>query len=366
MPNFMLSTCGTSVLTNGADPEELVLLRQTANDDDATFGQRPGEVRRRVEARLARCSAALASADVATARRLSAELNGVAAWYGGDFAPARGDHHVLLVTDTVQGKATAHLLAQWLRSRVGSVDVWAPDYLRTGDAEAFAWGTGELIKLVAENVPGFRRQGYRVLFNAVGGFKSVQALVTVLGMLYADEVFYLFEAPGSPLIRIPRLPVQFDPVTTARQHGAALRRLALRLDLSEEDVAGVPEALLSPDQRELSLFGLAIWEEAKRTLYSETLMDSPSGRVRFTDRFREDASGLAADRLRAVNERIDDLVRRQHHGQARRRLDLKALKADPCPPATHEVDAWAEGDARRIYLRFEGDAAVLLQLGRHL
>ena len=35
-------------------------------------------------------------------------------------------------------------------------------------------------------------------------------------------------------------------------------------------------------------------------------------------------------------------------------LDLKALRGNPRPPSTHEIDAWSDGDAKRIFGHFEG------------
>jgi hypothetical protein len=67
-----------------------------------------------------------------------------------------------------------------------------------------------------------------------------------------------------------------------------------------------------------------------------------------------------------VNERIDDLARFLEKGVSLARLDFKALAGNPVPPSTHEMDAWANQDAKRIFGHWEEAVFVLDRLGEAL
>lgn len=128
-------------------------------------------------------------------------------------------------------------------------------------------------------MPGYRQSHYRVVFNLVGGFKSLQGYMNTLGMFYADEIIYIFEAPTADLIRIPRLPVTMDDVPVLRQK-ASLFALMENGHLAErEEVADVPEIYLEFDQEgccTLSTWGLLVWKRNKRKILSDGLLEFPA------------------------------------------------------------------------------------------
>ncbi|MFM7559507.1 MAG: hypothetical protein ACKO5O_05535, partial [Cylindrospermopsis raciborskii] len=81
--------------------------------------------------------------------------------------------------------------------------------------------------------------------------------------------------------------------------------------------------------------------------------------------------GISADRLILINERIDQLAKNLESGGEYNvsSLDLKALKGNPRRPPIHEIDAWSDQDAKRIFGHFEsGNHFVLdkLDSGLHV
>ena len=62
---------------------------------------------------------------------------------------------------------------------------------------------------------------------------------------------------------------------------------------------------------------------------------------------------------------LDDLARYLETGQDQRSFDFKPLKGVPLPP-THEMDAWADQDAKRIFGHYEGQVFVLDRLDKAL
>ncbi|MGQ9926489.1 MAG: hypothetical protein ACUVS4_06415 [Chloroflexaceae bacterium] len=109
-----------------------------------------------------------------------------------------------------------------------------------------------------------------------------------------------------------------------------------------------------------------IWGEERKTVYGEKLLPSPDKRLVFGSQFERSVRHLPPDRLALVNERIDDLVRYLVTGHNPKSLDLKPLQGDPCPPSTHECDAWSDRDARRIFLHYDGPELVLDALDQGL
>jgi len=188
-------------------------------------------------------------------------------------------------------------------------------------------------------------------------------------MIYADELLYLFEAPDSPLLRIPRLPMTLDLARIVNDHLDALRILTLRLPIDDATLRTVPETLLEPlaEPPQLSVWGAAAWREHHLTHYRARILPSPSPRVVFGPEFHHSTNQLAADRMEIVNRRIDQLARYQHTNRSENpsSLDVKPIHVGPYG-ATHEADAWADGAAMRLFLRFEDERLIILRLGKHL
>ncbi|MDI9601578.1 MAG: hypothetical protein QM328_05400, partial [Acidobacteriota bacterium] len=115
MTTAIVSTCGTSLLTNGADAEMRKLITGCANHSESAL--EPGE-RKSLDAWLANRREAITKADSATVRRLSAELNGLLAWYGDNWPPqSHQEVHFLLHTDTYLGAQAAGVVAGWMREQ---------------------------------------------------------------------------------------------------------------------------------------------------------------------------------------------------------------------------------------------------------
>ncbi len=366
--HYVLSTCGTSLLTNERSNEERSLVNRYAN----------AKTRAEVEAKSAEDAACLEKiiTDVQTrmrnaspddAKRLSAELNGLLTFCGGQKIPG-SDQHVLLCTDTWLGYEAASIVADWLRQHGGTVqEVKRQKDLQTSDLESFQVALAELVRWCEETLPGYRQSRYRVVFNLTGGFKSVQGFMQTLALFYADETVYIFES-GSALLRIPRLPVRMAAAEAIKRNLRAFRRLANGLPVLESDVRSIPETLLMSiaNKHTLSPWGELVWQQSKHDLYAEMLYDPPSDRIVFGPKFKKSTGGLPSDRLSILNERIDDLAVYLEQGKNPPRLDFKPLRGNPRPPSTHECDAWADQDAKRIFGHYDNSVFVLDELAQGL
>jgi len=358
-PNLALSLCGTSCLTNAAGEHRAkVNAYANAPSPDAV----PGADRARLEGVIRDVHRRLCEADMALARRMSAEINSLAAFYEGEFSRARTDQHYLIHTDTWLGKAAAECVSDGLAG-LGFANVQLLSFggLRTDSMENFRAALGAMAHWCEENIP---KEGAHVVFNLTGGFKSVQGFMQTLGLFYAHERIYLFEG-SDELLRIPRLPVQLNATEEVKKHLKGIRRLAVGLP-SDEDIPDL-YLLEIDDERTLSEWGELIWQQEKSRLYQERLWPEASPRYRYSARFREQVERLPADRKYQVNQRMDELAANlELPSRNPKSLNFKALQGKPYPQCTHELRAWSDGNASRIFGFFDGDVFVLERLEKHL
>ncbi|MCK6513018.1 putative CRISPR-associated protein [Myxococcota bacterium] len=367
---FILSPCGTSSLTNDVSNELRSAIFANAN---ARSGEEISEeVRGRLEEHIEKRRERFREATVGDACRLSAELNALNRLEEEKVAGRKGrpDIHCLLCTDTWLGRQSARVVAAWLEAQ-GHQVVFKEDIggLRTDSLEGFQAGMADLAQWCATELVAYRENGYRILFNLTGGFKSIQGFLQSLAMFYADESIYIFES-GQELLRLPKLPVRLDFEHHVREHLNAFRCLSAFGQYPRESCEGIAETLLLfvGDDATLSAWGQLVWNETKKTIYRTEVFAAPLETIVFGSHFLRSTRGLAEDRRVMLNERIDDLARYVYGNRQRsiRRLDYKSLQGNPRPPATHEFDAWADGSAERVFCQDLGSQIVLLELGEGL
>ncbi|MCS6878852.1 MAG: putative CRISPR-associated protein [Geminicoccaceae bacterium] len=362
MPRLIVSTVGTSLLTNGIEPALLPLMRRTANAraQDLTPADR-GQLESLIEARRRR----VAQAGIVEARRLSAELNGLLAvpdvLEGESFSP--DDRHLLVASDTLQGRSCAEIVRDWIAARQGDAEILDVPDLRTDELAAFRVALSTLAERLSERVAG-----QKVLLNLTGGFKSVNAYLQALAMLQGWETVFLFES-ARELLRIPRLPVVWDVARALEPHLHLLRRLRAVQSLPLSELSSVPESLLFVlDNRGcLSEWGSALLDRACAELYRRRLHPPAVPELVFSERFEREARGLDPNDLARLNRQLDELARwvatdGRHNPKS---LDVKKLAGVPTPPSTHQLDAWT-GSGKRLFGHFEDGKFVIDRLGDHL
>ena len=267
---FVLSTIGTSSLTNqinNDDPSEWRrLLRDSANRKTDELDSETEAV---IDTLADRAFAQLLEDDVQINRRISAELNGIYGIYNGRLPQNSPDQHYLICTDTAQGQKTGNLIKDFLKAQGFSTEIHTPKELSTKETTTFTTGIKDLIRWLEKNVPWRRESGYRVIFNLVGGFKSLQGYMNTFGAFYADEVIYIFEAETADLITIPRLPIQID-TAVIQKHRTEFALMAAGKLYPRRELRDIPETLLEfleEDDNEtdtgLSAWGTLIWNRTK-------------------------------------------------------------------------------------------------------
>ena len=119
------------------------------------------------------------------------------------------------------------------------------------------------------------------------------------------------------------------------------------------------------DNVSLSPWGDLVWERTHKEIYQKELWPSPSEKIIYGERFAESVEKLSSDRMEHVNKRIDQLARYLECGDNPASLDFKPVKGR-VKNYTHEIDAWADQDAKRMYGRLERGVFTLEILDKAL
>lgn len=354
---LILSPCGTSLLTNQASQDVRSLVTRNANKKKRE--DLPPDEAQRLEDHIAGRRKLFLGAQIPEAQDLSAEVNGIVRLLGG-VSNAGQDVHLLIATDTWLGEETTKMVAEWLERRGYTVDLRRVVDLRTEELGEFQLGLSGLVKTVCEDtVRGYRDAGYRVIFNLTGGFKSIQGFLQTLALFYADESVYVFES-GQELLRIPRLPFRLDCRSEIQPYLQLFRRMGAGLEVDWR--TGLSETLVFRlgQKAGLSPWGEIVWAEEKRDLYSERLWPPPCARIRFSEKFESAVAKLPPDRIRQINERIDDLMVCLESEGARNpsRLRFKRLSGKPKPGSDYEFYAFSDQGAARCFGHLEAPAGT--------
>ncbi|TVR02442.1 MAG: putative CRISPR-associated protein [Deltaproteobacteria bacterium] len=353
---LLVSTCGTSLLTNGASDEERSWLIRVANETEVDV--------ERLANLVADRRARLGGADEATRRRMSAELNGIGAAlerYG-----PKQVFHLLVHTDTATGRATAELVQQAVGPQSSLVSAGG---LRTNALASFRAALADLTQELDVLVESYRRQGWFVVFNLTGGFKSLNGYLQTFAMIAADRCVFLFEG-AAELMEIPRLPVRLAEVEELREHVDVFRRLAMGYSVQADAARGAPEALLMEldDEVVTSVLGEVAWTRHRPTLFAEALHAPLSPRVRVSEEVRRAFARQEAQHRVQVNEALDEFS--AYVDEVRPLLKsrtFKKLQGTPVPGSTHELYAWSDGATGRLFGHYEDDGTFVFdRLENHL
>lgn len=281
MSRFIVTTVGTSLLTNQAKKvsQELVSqLYQHANDREP----HSPEWKQTVTDLL----------DQALVEPNSAEISTIEAFEAAYGRLQPGDYHMLVASDTFQGREVAERLRRVFQRRGQVVDVAAVKGLTTESETAFQNAMKEFLATLQDQLDSFvaqQEQQAEVIFNVSGGFKSMVAMMTAFGLLKGAAVFLMFESGG--LLRIPAMPIVFDESKISDEALALLEMMNRELMPQAERLraAGVPDILYVVDEAgtaTLSAWGLLVLESLSRRIYPERLLSWP--RIEYEQMFLRD------------------------------------------------------------------------------
>lgn len=362
MNSIILSPIGTSLFTKGAFPPQISRYSNCHRQEDI-----PDEHRDCVVSWVEQTKELFASLTPDEARIRSAEMNGIVQYYNGSLTDAGKDTHYLLPSDTYIGKEACKIVESYLANYCDDIRILEVKDIQTGDCASFQYALSDLTGRIMTIKEGIL-PGRKLIFNLTGGFKAILGFLQSLGMFYADETVYVFEFSES-LMRIPPLPLKLEPYPYLLDFACEFRRLDKNLSVKEEVCAQIPASLVLNlfGEPTLSAYGKIVWDSFRKQIYSQKMLDSISEKISYSAQFKETTQNLNSEAYYNLNRRIDDLAVYLENNRKNmpKSLDLKSLKLAQ-GICTHEFDAWADRDAKRVFCHFEGDLLILDKLSKKL
>lgn len=356
----VLSSCGTSLLTNGAEENLRKLLIRKSNEKrrDSITESEVSQIHQRIET----VSDFLKTASKDEVAKVSAELNAIIKLYGERerIWGNRQDFHWLICTDTWLGEATANLVKDWLEKEGFFVQVQRQDDLQTQTINEFQLALSDLTKWCYDNLPNAQQPHSRVIFNLTGGFKSVNGFLQTLGMFRADEIVYIFEGEKK-LLSIPRLPISLASKDLIQNNLQDFRRLSLGLEIT--DNPNIPETLLLKidNQITLSAWGEIQWNECKKDIYGAQVFPPPDKNIKFGEGLEKQFNSYSR-KFVEINEQIDLLAK---YLNSDRQQHLKSLGFEKVKSTDdYEFKAWDDEDGKRFFGHFENDTFIIDKLAK--
>ena len=367
---FIVSTVGTSILTNNINrekPDEAKdwgkILGESANLKENELSDESNNVIRTL---AERAREKLSGNDVKIHRQASAELNGIYGIYGGAFPNSSKDEHYLICTDTAQGQTTGNLIKEFLERQGFAAVIETPKRLSAKDTEAFTDGIKELIKWLEDYVQWRRDSGYEVIFNLVGGFKSLQGYMQTFGTFYADETVYIFER-SSDLIKIPKLPIQID-TTVIENHLTKFAMMAAGEMYPIKELKGISETLLekTDDHAGISAWGLLVWNRSKSDLLVEELLTLPrlAYQTSFREDFVKDKDNKRRVKLQETLTKVAFILSKDNGATSGLSTD-GGLQYNRYTNVKGKIDHFRVDDGRRVSCQVDGGGLILRHYGTH-
>lgn len=352
MPNFILTTCGTSLFSNGISNELRGEFFQYTNQKK--WEDIPVDIALRLQQHAQQQKTKLLASESGIVRRMSAELNSLLAWYDKNTADAQ-DVHLLLATDTILGTATAEIIQIWLQNQGYTVFTISASGLNTASFQGFRESLSELTANLVEQISGYRANGYQILFNLTGGFKALNGFLQALSTIYADQTIYLFES-STEFLMIPKLPFKLDAESIITENMRSFRRLSDGLVISQQECLLIPSTLLFyiDDEVTLSEWGMLLWQNCYKALYKTKLWPSISERIIFSADFEKSTKDLDSQVLHIVNQRITDLA---VYAEGDCKYALKSVDPKPLQEKQYKNQNLWECDLdphHRIFMKKEG------------
>ncbi|MEH1945151.1 MAG: putative CRISPR-associated protein [Nostoc sp.] len=331
MQRLVITTVGTSLLTNQIDrtsDEEnswYKKLLETANYSDEQM-LKFEHIIYIIEELKARAKNQL-NGDIEDFCKASAEINGIYGLYGKKIEKL--DHHCLIYTDTAQGRYCAIMLENFLKSKgVNNTLQLYSENFTTDSNEQFMEGIANLVPILKKKILEDYK-GYTICFNLVGGFKAMQGYFNTIGMLYADEIIYIFEG-SNQVIRIPKLPIMIDK-SQVDEYAIPLAVIDIgSVPISWEPANKVPKNWLTFTGKEigLSVWGKLIWNECKHELLSkDKLLKFPKfiPQLEYLSSFEDDYKNTSDVSKKVI---LQDKIARVAYLLLKYRDGISALKDD--------------------------------------
>jgi putative CRISPR-associated protein (TIGR02619 family) len=288
--------------------------------------------------------------------RASAESNALYALnlkYGDIFN--KDTIHILMTTETWCGFVAAELIKDWLEYQgVQRVEIKQISNLTTANISDYYIGASNLVNYAFKEIfPAYQdTHYYHMIFNLTGGFKVLNGLMQILGMVIQKEIVYIFEH-GSELITIPPLPLKVDYEEWFNQYGKIARKIELGI-ASTSDVQHIDPLYFYQFDNEyiLSEWGALLWNICQDAKYKTEILEPPCSEITIQPNCLlkiEKVCKLDKTRIELVNKQLDKLAKFLYLGENPITLSYRFF--NELGKDHYLIDAWSDKSAYRFVLK---------------
>jgi len=352
--NITVSTIGTSILTNKRQDNKVKeILTKTANlrkneisIDDKKVIDQIAEERKNL----------LLNSDIEKVRDISAELNGLLGIYNNNLNQMKNDMHWFVATDTYQASKIKDILDIWFRNK-NINQILSIEIALLQANENVKWSFPKLVEQI--KVINDTRSNYnKVIFNLVGGFKILQGFMQTIGMLYADEIYYLFEGTRN-VIKIPKFPLipNYDDKIINK-----LRLIKYGVNTDTEELG----ILIIKENKDVFLteWGEIVFDAQKNSFY-EKLQEPVVNNIRYSETFKRQFNNLNPRQKVELHEKIDQLSKYLHTKDEKDNPSSLRFHSINYSRYTHEFYPFT-GDGRRVYGNMQNNTFIIEEIDSHL
>lgn len=210
------------------------------------------------------------------------------------------DFFIFILTDTYQSEVVGDILKEYLNSKgARSIVLHQVKGLNTKSKESFDASMKLLIASFEDegelHLKQWKAQGYDVIFNLTGGFKTLQGVLNIVGMFYADHIYYIFER-SSEVLSIPKLPIKIDNEVFKNHITEFMYLVDADEMLTIKEVENIDSIFIDQDDSSamISTWGQLSWNNAKDE-YFKDLNNIKLPYIVFEDSFKKDFQKFAVD-----------------------------------------------------------------------
>jgi putative CRISPR-associated protein (TIGR02619 family) len=363
--NFILTSCGLSLLTNylkqfNIYPKEIY---KYSNNSEKEINK---DLREKVDKSLEKLKYDIINNNLSDekAKELSAELNALLNFYKNGINTK--DIHLLLFTDTYFGKKVAEIIKLFLEEKnLKAIDFLAKD-LKTSNLEEFQFALSEIVVILSEELNGYKQFGYNIIFNLTGGFKSVNSFLQTMASLYADKSIYIFET-SNELLEIPRLPIVIDEKFFEKNF-EFLRKLEKNISIEKDILETLPKSIILKIENEytLSPWGEIVYQKYKNEFFSKKLVTPITEKIQYSNEFKKDFEKLNPSEKYQLNKSIEKLENYILKGENLKSLRYHSLNGQISQKYTNEFYPFDGNDSRRVYCNEKNNQIILEKIDNHL
>lgn len=198
MNRLVIMTVGASLITNDPPIQDTnsAELQNRAVNERQSYGKMWERLVMRLRTKLEESDQKKSCAEISTLLALEVSSE---------------DSVLLISTDTLDCYACATVISEWLkdnvRCKVADIPLFIEGLQINDQKKLRQQGLPNLVETLLKKIED-NKHSWEIILSPTGGYKGVVPYLTLIGMMFACPIYYLFEE-AVELIKLPAIPIDF-------------------------------------------------------------------------------------------------------------------------------------------------------------